>query len=237
MASQVVNPSAINSIELLTGSNFKKWKRDLEIVLGLLDHDLALREEKPEVTANSNAAQKQKLERWEKSNRICLLVMRKSITETICGGITESENAKDFLEAIGLKFKDIEKAETRTLMTKLATMKYDGVEDMRVYLLSMIEVASKLKALKIPIADPFLVHLALNSLPSQFAQLKVIYNAQKDKWSLNELISICVQEEARMKKEKEVNTVHLTTNTPKRHHPKPNSFAVVNKDNTKANSS
>ncbi|CAL2240346.1 unnamed protein product [Prunus armeniaca] len=235
MASQVVNPSAINSIEPLTGSNFKKWKRDLEIVLGLLDHDLALREEKPEVTANSNAAQKHKLERWEKSNRICLLVMRKSITETICGGITESENANDFLEAIGLKFKDIEKAETGTLMTKLATMKYDGVEDMRVYLLSMIEVASKLKALKIPIADPFLVHLALNSLPSQFAQLKVIYNAQKDKWSLNELISICVQEEARMKKEKEVDTVHLTTNTPKRHHPKPNSFAAVNKDNTKAN--
>ncbi|XP_020426582.1 uncharacterized protein LOC109950850 [Prunus persica] len=194
MASQVVNPSAINSIESLTGSNFKKWKRDLEIVLGLLDHDLALREEKPEVTANSNAEQKQKLEKWEKSNRICLLVMKKSMTETICGGITESENAKEFLEAIGLKFKESEKAETGTLMTKLATMMYDGVEDMRVYLLSMTEVASKLKALEIPIADPFLVHLALNSLPSQFAQLKVIYNAQKDKWSLNELISVCVQE-------------------------------------------
>ncbi|CAL9013061.1 unnamed protein product [Prunus brigantina] len=121
-------------------------------------------------------------------------------------------------------------------MTKLATMKYDDVEDMRVYLLSMIEVASKLKALEIPIADPCLVHLALNSLPSQFAQLKVIYNAQKDKWSLNKLISVCVQEEARMKKEKEVNTVHLTTNAPKRHHPKPNSSATANKDNTKANS-
>ncbi|CAL8132315.1 unnamed protein product [Prunus armeniaca] len=213
MASRVVNPSAINSTESLTGSNFKKWKRDLEIVLGLLDHDLALREEKPEVTSNSNAEQKQKLERWEKSNRICLLVMRKSMTKTICGGITESENAKDFLEAIGLKFKESEKAETGTLMTKLATMKYDGVEDVRVYLLSMIEVASKLKALEIPIADPFL-----------------------DKLSLNELISVSVQEEARMKKEKEVNTVHLTTNAPKRHHPKPNSSAAANKDNTKANS-
>ena len=50
-----MNPSAINSIEPLTYSNFKKWKRDLEIVLGLLDHDLALREEKLEVTADNNA--------------------------------------------------------------------------------------------------------------------------------------------------------------------------------------
>ncbi|KAI5325275.1 hypothetical protein L3X38_034349 [Prunus dulcis] len=39
-----------------------------------------------------------------------------------------------------------------------------------------------------------------------------------------------------MKKEKEVNTVHLTTNAPKRHYPKPNSSAAANKDNTKANS-
>ena len=39
-----------------------------------------------------------------------------------------------------------------------------------------------------------------------------------------------------MKKEKEVNIVHLTINAPKRHHPKPNSFAAANKDNTKANS-
>ncbi|KAI5313511.1 hypothetical protein L3X38_042703 [Prunus dulcis] len=107
MASQVVNPSAINSIKPLTGSNFKKWKRELAIVLRLLDHDLVLREEKPEVTSYSNAEQKQKLEK----------------------GITESEKAKEFLEAIGLKFKESEKAETGTLMTKLATMKYDGEHD------------------------------------------------------------------------------------------------------------
>ncbi|CAB4316419.1 unnamed protein product [Prunus armeniaca] len=39
-----------------------------------------------------------------------------------------------------------------------------------------------------------------------------------------------------MKKEKEANTIHLTTKAPKRHHPKPNSYAAANKDNTKANS-
>ncbi|CAL2277773.1 unnamed protein product [Prunus armeniaca] len=38
-----------------------------------------------------------------------------------------------------------------------------------------------------------------------------------------------------MKKEKEVNTIYLTTNAPKRHHSKSNSSAAANKDNTKAN--
>ncbi|CAL9012470.1 unnamed protein product, partial [Prunus brigantina] len=230
-----MNPTSINSIEPLTGSNFKKWKRDLEIALGLLDHDIALREEKPVLTDESTAEQRLKLERWEKANRICLLIMKKSMTEAIYGGIPDSENAKEYLKAVAEKFKESDKAETGNLMNRLATMKYDGMEDMRVYLLGMVETASKLKALNVPIADPFLVHLALLSLPSSYGQLKVIYNAQKDKWDLNELITICVQEEARIKKEKEVNTVHLTTNAAKRHFSKPSSHASANKENSKAN--
>ena len=39
-----------------------------------------------------------------------------------------------------------------------------------------------------------------------------------------------------MKKEKEANTVYLTTNAPKRHHSKPKIPAAANKENTKANS-
>ena len=35
------------------------------------------------------------------------------------------------------------------------------------------------------------------------------YNTQKDKWTLNELISHCVQEEERIKKDK-IESVHLT---------------------------
>ncbi|CAL8154162.1 unnamed protein product [Prunus armeniaca] len=197
-----MNPTPINSIEPLTSSNFKKWKRDLEIALGLLDHDIALREEKLVLTYESTAEQRLKLERLEKANRICLLITKKSMTKAIYGGIPYSKNAKEYLKAVAEKFKESDKAETGNLMNRLATMKYDRMEDMRVYLLGMVETASKLKALNVPIADPFLVHLALNSLPSSYGQLKVIYNAQKDKWDLNELITICVQEKARIKKEK-----------------------------------
>ena len=53
-----------NNIETLIGSNFKKWKEDVEIMLGLMDFNLALREEKPEaITAESTADEKIKLEK------------------------------------------------------------------------------------------------------------------------------------------------------------------------------
>ena len=61
--------------------------------------------------------------------------------------------------------------------------------------MEMSHLASKLKALKLELLDDLLMHLVLISLPAQFSQFKVIYNCQKDKWSLNELISHCVQEE------------------------------------------
>lgn len=53
-----------------------------------------------------------------------------------------------------------------------------------------------------------LVHLILISLLAQYTQFQVSYNCQNEKWSLNELISHCVQEE-RLKHEK-IKSAHLT---------------------------
>lgn len=46
------------------------------------------------------------------------------------------------------------------------------------------------------------MHLVLISLPIHFSQFKVSYNCQKDQWSLNGLISHCLQKEERLKQEK-----------------------------------
>ncbi|XP_024192348.1 uncharacterized protein LOC112196263 [Rosa chinensis] len=64
-----------------------------------------------------------------------------------------------------------------------------------------IDVATKLRNLNFEVGDQFLVHLVLNSLPADYTQLKVTHNTLKDKWGLNELISICVQEESRLRAE------------------------------------
>ena len=65
--------------------------------------------------------------------------------------------------------------------------------------MEMSHITSKLKVLKLELLEDLLVHLVLISLPNQFSQFMVSYNCQKEKWTLNELISYCVQEEERLK--------------------------------------
>ena len=86
----------------------------------------------------------------------------------------------------------------------------DWKESIREYILKMSNIASKLKALKLELSEDLLVHLVLISLPAQFGQFKVSYNCQRDKWTLNELISYCVQEEERLKQE-QVESAHLAS--------------------------
>ena len=64
--------------------------------------------------------------------------------------------------------------------------------------MKMFHIVSKIKTLKIHLSKDALVHLGFDSLLVQFNQFKVGYNYQKEKWSLNELISFCVQEEERL---------------------------------------
>src|SRR4051812_20909944 len=78
--------------------------------------------------------------------------------------------------------------------------------------MEMSHLASKLKALKLELPEDLIVHLVLISLSAHFGQFKVSYNTQKEKWSLNELISHCVQEEERLKKDK-TEIAHLATSS------------------------
>ena len=75
----------INSIPMLNGSNFKSWKENLEIVLGVMDLDLALREDcPPPLIDKSTSDDKREKERWEKLNRICMMIMKRVLFPTTC---------------------------------------------------------------------------------------------------------------------------------------------------------
>ena len=67
--------------------------------------------------------------------------------------------------------------------------------------MEMSNLVAKLRSLKLELFEDILVHLVLISLLAQFSQFKLSYNTQKDKWTLNELISHCVQEEDRLKQQ------------------------------------
>ncbi|RVW93240.1 Retrovirus-related Pol polyprotein from transposon TNT 1-94 [Vitis vinifera] len=182
------------------------------ILLGCMDIDLALRMPKPD-ELNEQSTQEDEVYwgKWERSNRLSLMIMKRGIPEAFRGVVTdEVTNASDFLAEIQKRFAKNDKAETSTLLASLISMKYKGKGNVREYIMEMSHLASKLKALKLELSDDLLVHLVLISLPAQFNQFKVSYNCQKDKWTLNELISFCVQEEERLKQDK-TESAHLAS--------------------------
>ncbi|KAL0368118.1 UNVERIFIED_CONTAM: hypothetical protein Scaly_1030700 [Sesamum calycinum] len=82
---------SINTIPMLNGSNFKSWKENLEIVLGVMDLDLALREDSPPaLTDNSTSKQKREKERLEKSNQNARFFED--------GGFVGGDKVKDIIE-------------------------------------------------------------------------------------------------------------------------------------------
>ena len=175
----------------------------MEIALGLLDYEMVLTDEALSVPANDASAEtKAKYAKWIKANKMAILIMRRSISEEVRGSIIETESAKLFMEAIAENFQGSKKAEIGTLMSQLTDMKYNGEGCIRTHILNMVEIGNKLKALKVNVDETMMVHFAINSLPSIFRQLKTTYIAQKEIWSVADLIGICVQEEQSIRKDK-----------------------------------
>ena len=144
---------------------------------------------------------------------MCLMIIKKIVPKAFRGTMSEiTVTAKEFLQDIEKRFVKNEKAEVSTLLTRLVSMKYSGKGNIREYIMEMSHLASKLNALKLKLSEELLVHLILISLPTQFSQFKVSYNCQKETWSLNELISHCVEEEKRLKQE-QTESAHLVSTT------------------------
>ena len=188
----------MNSIPVFNVINFKSWKENILLVLGCMDLDYAIRKEQPaSLTDESSATDKLNFEKWERSNRLSLMMIKRSIPEAFRGGMSNDSDevsVKDFLDELEKRFAKNEKAETSKLLADLVQMRYKAKGNIQEYIMEMSNIASKLKALKLDLSDDLLVHLVLISLPAQYGQFIVSYNTQKDKWTLNELISHCVQE-------------------------------------------
>jgi len=127
--------------------------------------------------------------------------MKHFIPKAFWDSITKDSNAKIFLKDVQQFFAKNEKTEASNLLGKLISMRYKGKRNIREYIMEMSHIASKLKALKLELCEDLLMHLVLISLPAHFGQFKVSYNTLKDTWSLNKLISHCVQEEERLQRE------------------------------------
>ncbi|GAV80686.1 UBN2 domain-containing protein, partial [Cephalotus follicularis] len=178
------------TIEVLIGSNFKKWKEDLEFAMEIEAVDLSLVTDKPEdLTVTTTDDEKLVHATWMKSNRICLLSMRRSILDHLKSGLPTDCTAKELMTTISEMYHFSLNADIGSLLQVLFNMKYDGNGEVRDYIIHMVDCQTKLKALKVDLPDTCIVHQALNTLPPEFSIIKTNYNSQDESWSINDLIS------------------------------------------------
>ncbi|XP_010278493.1 PREDICTED: uncharacterized protein LOC104612670 [Nelumbo nucifera] len=195
--------SYLYGIETLNGSNFYDWKEQIEIVMAIFMIDFVLLEdEPPKPTDQSTKEEKDKHEDRVRANRICLMVKKWTISKNIRSGIPDETVAKKYMTRVQEQFVGSSKAIGSSLMTQLVNSKYEGAGSVREHILHMADLATQMKSIEMNVDDGFLIQFILNSLPYQLDQPNITYNAQKDKWSPSELISMCVQEEERLKKNK-----------------------------------
>lgn len=95
--------------------------RELLIVLAIMDLDLALRADSPPPFMDENTSNgKKDLRRCEKSNYMCMMIMKKVILEAFKGSIYEKITIdKEFLTDIKKTFVKNENVEIVTLLTKV----------------------------------------------------------------------------------------------------------------------
>ncbi|KAJ9679813.1 hypothetical protein PVL29_021660 [Vitis rotundifolia] len=173
--------------------------------------DLALRVNEPsKPTDMSSTDERSFYEKWEHSNRSCLMVMKYTMDKSIKECVPKTESAKEFLEYVKANYTKTDKSEMATYLKLLTTTMYDGVGGVRDHIIKLKHYFNKANEMKVELSEKFLKWLVLESLPASFDAVKLTFNALKEEWTLEELMSIVVQHEVSMKKN-ETHSIALVT--------------------------
>ena len=201
----------MSSIKTLNGTNFEEWNEKLRVVLAIMRLDLVLEVNKPDaITSQSFAGAKAYFNKWAKSNKLFMMIMRLSMDKTSKNSIPQCDNAKDYLAAVSKIFIVFDKVEKSNYMHLLTTTTYDGTTGIHEHVMRMTNLAMRLRDVKVDIPNSYLVWLILESLPDQFSVLKTSYNVVKGEWGLDEMTAIVVQQEEMMQKSK-TESAHMVT--------------------------
>jgi hypothetical protein len=136
-----LNPMAfISHIPPLEGGNYRVWREKYELALALSENDLALTSPCPtepvdpvraenETGADFTARQRDhaemrrkydlEKEKWDISNRKCLMVAKSTISDAIRGSIRDCDTATEYLKKVESLFTGSSKAYPSTLIEKL----------------------------------------------------------------------------------------------------------------------
>ena len=89
-------------------------------------------------------------------------------------------------------------------------MKFNDTKGVHEHIMEMRDIVVQLKSLEIEMSESFFIHFILNSLPTEYGPFNISYNTHKEKWSINELLTMCVQEEGRLNQES-IESAYLVT--------------------------
>ncbi|XP_019173909.1 PREDICTED: uncharacterized protein LOC109169482 [Ipomoea nil] len=225
-----ITESITIDIPILNYDNHKEWKDAVLLNLGILGFDYALRIKKPaELTAESTEEQKALYERWATANRLGVFLIKSKIAREIRGPVDDIEDIEPLLKAIDDQFVDANKSLTSTLIMQFINMRLSTVKGTRKHIMELRDIAAQLKKLKIILPDAFVVHFALNTLSQDYNAFKISYNTHKDEWSINQLITMCTQEETRLLTELG-ESAFMATTRPKRKSGKPKGLTIAAKE-------
>ena len=175
-----------------------------------MDIDYVIRKDELEIIEISTKEEKVLHEHWERSNRLSVMFIKTSISDSIRGSVEKHTNVQALLKAIDEQFTTSNKALANTLVMKFSSLRLTNVKGVHERIMEMRDIAAQLKTLEVDMSDTFLVNYILNPLPQQYGPFKISYKTHKEKWSINELLTICVQEEGRLLIEQRESVMHVT---------------------------
>ena len=126
------------------------------------------------------------------------MFIKNKVSTSIRSSVEQYDKVRDLLKAIDDQFITSEKASASTLIMKFSSLRLISVKGVREHIMQMRDIAAQLKKIEVDMMVTFLVHFIMNTLLQQCGPFKISYNTHKDKWSINELMIMCVQEEERL---------------------------------------
>jgi hypothetical protein len=157
----------MNGVEKFRGTNFAKWKADLNLILAIMDRGHSFGENKPielivegdndsTLAARITEFEKAKAQ-WERSDMMALIIMDQTINPAIRGALPKTPSSANKLMAkIEEHFQGSSKVKARMLMTKMMNAKYTGQGSVREYIMKLIDMSNKSKDLDMPLPEPYL---------------------------------------------------------------------------------
>ena len=176
--------SHISSVLIFNGLNFSDWNEQVQFHLNVLDLDLAILEEKhATITDINNNEEKAHYKIWKRSNKINLMFMRMTVSDSIKITLSKTDSVKEFIKLVlvGECSQTADKSLAGTLMSTPTTMKFDGSRTMHKHVIEMTNIVARLKTLGMVVNKNFLVRFILNSLPFEYGSFQMSYNIMKDK--------------------------------------------------------